>query len=98
MKRTLLIQPEAERDLAEGLAWYEEQRPGLGQEFIMGVEAALETIECHPESHPRVHGDTRRALLRRFPYGVFYLLEPDRIIVLAVMHAARDPRQWQKRT
>ena len=97
MKRTLQIRPEAERDLAEALAWHQEQRSGLDHEFILGVEAALETIERYPESDARVHGDTRRALLRRFPYGVFYLVEADRIIVLAVMHASRDPRHWQAR-
>lgn len=96
MKRALRIRPEAERDLAEGLAWYEKRQSDLGREFVLAVEAALETIERYPESHPRVHGDTRRALLRRFPYGVFYLIEPDRIIVLAVMHASRDPRRWQQ--
>ena len=64
MKRALLIRPEAERDLAEGLAWYEEQRPALGREFIVEIEAVLETIERHADSHPRIHGGTRRALLR----------------------------------
>jgi plasmid stabilization system protein ParE len=97
VKRSLLIRLEAERDLESGLAWYHEQRPGLGHKFISAFEQAVSGILRFPDSHPCVHGNVRRCLLRRFPYGVFYMVEADCIIVLAVMHASRDPHRWQSR-
>jgi toxin ParE1/3/4 len=93
----LVIRPEAEADLAEAFAWYEERRRGLGERFLLSVEASLATIQRHPESFPLVHGPIRRALLRRFPYGVFYTVEEPAIVVLAVFHCRRDPRGWQER-
>ena len=57
----------------------------------------LEVIEAHPERFPIISGRTRRALLRRFPFGVFYILEPDRVAVTACLHGRRDPRRWQSR-
>jgi plasmid stabilization system protein ParE len=50
------------------------------------------------EAWPRVHGAVRRHIVRRFPYSVLYLLEPEHIEVLAVFHFSRDPRRWQQRT
>jgi plasmid stabilization system protein ParE len=47
--------------------------------------------------HPVVHKEARRALTRRFPYGIFYMLDPATIAVIAVFHTSRDPRQWQAR-
>ncbi len=62
------------------------------------MEAALSQIKRHPDASPVVHRQIRRALLRRFPYGVFYLLEDTRILVLAVFHAKRSPALWKKRS
>ncbi len=92
------IRPEAEADLAEAFAWYEERRPGLGDRFLLSVEAALSAIQRYPESSPVVHAQVRRALLRRFPYGVFYTVKESAIVVLAVFHCAREPRRWRERT
>jgi plasmid stabilization system protein ParE len=50
-----------------------------------------------PGAHPIIRGQTRRALVRRFPYAVFYVLDPDVVAVTAVMHGRRDPRRWQER-
>ena len=91
----LLLRKEAAADLVEGVEWYDAQRGGLGGEFLMAVRAALATIEDSPERYPTVRGDIRRAPLRRFPYSLFYVAEPDRTVVLACMHFRRDPRRWQ---
>ena len=73
MTWTLLVRPEAEQDLAEAFEWYERQRPGLGDELLLRVEAATESI-CHdPRLCGCIHRDVRRKLVRRFPYGVFYV-------------------------
>ena len=98
MSYRLLIRPEAELDLEEAFLWYEERSRGLGSEFIRAVDASLSEIQRHPLAHPQLHGQVRRKLLRKFPYGIFYLLEPDLIVVIGCFHVKRDPKQWQRRT
>ena len=97
MSLGLLIKPEAEDDLAEAYRWYEERRTGLGDELLLCVEAAIEAARREPERAPVMSGDVRRTLIRRFPFGVFYLVELDRLVVLAVYHSSRDPKGWQRR-
>jgi plasmid stabilization system protein ParE len=92
MKRSLIIRPEAERDLAEAYEWYESQLDGLGSDFLLRIDATLSSIQRTPDLYPAVYGKIRRALIRRFPYGIFYLVERNRIVVLGVLHARRDPR------
>jgi len=97
MKRALIIRPEAERDLAEAYQWYESQLAGLGSDFLLRLDATLSSIQRTPDLYPTVHRKIRRALIRRFPYGIFYLVERNRIVVLGVLHARRDPRTWRRR-
>lgn len=98
MKQQLILRQEAERDLSEAHAWYEERVPGLGSDFLVVVERALESIQENPAQFPLIYRDVRRALLSRFPYGVFFVWEAQRISVLAVMHAAREPAKWRRRS
>jgi len=93
----VIIRPEAEADLVGCYRWYEQQLPGLGNDFLGRVNAVLEAISQHPQMYPAVHRGARRALLPRFPYAVFYVLEHDTASVIAVLHAARDPTVWQER-
>ena len=97
MKQKIIIRPEAESDLQEAYAWYEGQSKGLGAEFILCVDAALSLIQRSPELYAQVHKNIRRVLTRRFPHGIFYIAEVDKIIVLAVLHVKRNPRHWKKR-
>lgn len=97
-KRKLLIfRPEAESDVQSSYDWYQKQSDGLGDEFLDALDQVITGIQRLPEQHPMVHADIRRALLRRFPYAVFYMNEPSRIVILAVMHQSRDPARWQDR-
>jgi plasmid stabilization system protein ParE len=84
------------QDLAAGYDWYEGQRLGLGEEFLSAVEAVLQSIESYPRMFACVHGDVRRAIVSRFPFGVFYLVEPQRILVLRILHTSRDPNLWPR--
>jgi len=93
----LIISPEAEADLTQAYQWYEEQVEGLGSEFLICVDACLKSIARSPKIYQRVHKNVRRALIRRFPYGIFFIEETDHIRVIAVFHARRDPTTWQKR-
>lgn len=72
MDAELIFAPEAEQDIAEAYNWYEGRRPGLGEEFLGCVDARVHKICRDPKLYPTIHEDYRRALIRRFPYAVFY--------------------------
>jgi plasmid stabilization system protein ParE len=97
MRPRLLIEPEAEVELNEAFTWYEGRTAGLGSEFLRAVRAAFALIRRNPEQFTRVRGDVRRALVRRFPYAVYYVADPDQIAVFAVVHTRQHPRRWQSR-
>ena len=83
--------------LAASKLWYDEQHEGLGARFVAEVDATFRRIEANPMAFSLVRGKLRRALVQRFPFGVFYVLTEPHIVVAAVLHAARDPRLWGKR-
>ena len=87
----------AEQDLADAIDWYEEQHPGLGNEFLLSVDATFSNIRRNPEQYPVMYRGLRRALVRRFPFSVFYLVESPQITVLAVFHVRRNPKEWKSR-
>ncbi len=95
--RNLHFLPEAKQDIADAFAWYEEQSLGLGLEFLRCLEATIESVERHPLMHPVVFGEYRRALVRRFPYVVFYEINASRAVVHAIFHCAQDPNKWKGR-
>lgn len=97
MRRPVLLRPEAQAELIEAWAWYEAQRPGLGDSMVTCVEAAIATAARAPNAFPAVVGEVRRALTRRFPYGVFYVVEDASLVVLAIAHARRSPSYWMSR-
>jgi plasmid stabilization system protein ParE len=98
MTLLLRVRPEAEQDIEEAAAWYEQQRLGLGHEFLDEVLRVFEKLSGQPALYPEVHRETRRALTRRFPFGVYYRLQGQCIVVVAVMHGSRNPRRWKQRT
>ena len=97
MTYRLVLQPEAEADLNEAYRWYEDQRPGLGGEFVECVEAVFERIRQTPESHAVAYREVRQTLVRRFPYVVCYVFPEDQADVVAVFHGHRDPTAWKSR-
>ena len=94
----LVVREAAEADITEAARWYEQRSPGLGSEFLRAIDVALAEIARMPERYPVVHGRARRALLRRFPYAVFFVPRPDLVSVIACLHARRDPRHWRERS
>lgn len=97
MKYAVTIRPEAAREVQEAFDWYEEQSDGLGREFLRAADACLAGIQRNPFSFPIAHQQMRRALLRKFPYALFYLVESDKVVVLACFHIKRDPIDWLRR-
>lgn len=97
MKR-VIVRPAAAADIEDAYRWYESQRPGLGEEFLAALRSTQDRVLEHPEACPVLHRDTRRALIpERFPYGLFYRIYGDTVVVVACMHAKRDPRRWRRR-
>jgi plasmid stabilization system protein ParE len=88
---------EAEGDIADGAVWYEQRSPGLGFQFLDAVDEALDAVFDAPRRFPEVHLDNRRALLRRFPYAVFFFVDEPFVRVVACSHARQDPATWQTR-
>jgi len=97
MKFKFIIRPEAEQDIKGAFGWYEDRVSGLGLEFMRCIDVAMAQINRSPETHPIIYKNIRRILTRRFPFGIFYILLQEKIVVLAVLHARRDPNLWQKR-
>jgi plasmid stabilization system protein ParE len=95
--RSLVIGPEASTHIVGAFLWYEEQRENLGWEFNTELHAVLGLLEQVPEAGPLVYRGLRRVLMRKFPYGVYYTLSPDRIEIRAVIHNRRHPKHWRAR-
>jgi toxin ParE1/3/4 len=84
------------REIGEAQEWYESQSPGLGEEFIAAMELKLKRLEQAPLLYAEVIPNVRRALLPRFPYGLFYAVRDNLVHILAVLHDARNPSRWPK--
>jgi len=97
MARRLVVQPQSDLDIQAAAVWYEDQRSGLGSRFLDELDLVFQRIKDNPQQFPRVEGDAQRALLRHFPYGVYFLVESEEIIVLAVLHLHREPDMWKSR-
>lgn len=97
MSLPLVVRPEAQADLLAARDWYEQQRPGLGDDFSDAAEELLDRIAATPKLYPATLKDVRRAKLRRFPYVVYYRMLADCVEVLAVLHGSRNPQIWQDR-
>jgi plasmid stabilization system protein ParE len=95
--KRLRLTPEAELDLDETYSWYQAQAPSLAASFLGAINTCIASIRRHPEAYQLVDPTMRRALLRRFPYAVFYEVGPVEIVVYAVFHGARNPRAWRRR-
>jgi hypothetical protein len=75
MAARLIVALEAEQDIAEAFAWYEDQRAGLGEDFLGRVDACIQATLRNPEIHAIVHESYRRALVRRFPFATRLLIQ-----------------------
>ena len=97
MEYKLIIRPEAKADLLDTFQWYQDQIPGLGYDFKSCVDEVISKIHSNPRIYKKVFLDIRRAVIKSFPFGVFYTIEDQKIIVIGVLHARRDPQLWKKR-
>lgn len=97
MSFPLAFHPDVQAEVDEAYDWYERQRPGLGADFLRALDEVFLRLSATPQVHAVIHQNVRRALPRRFPYGVYYRVLAGRVEVIAVQHTRRDPSSWQSR-
>lgn len=88
---------DARNDWHDAVLHYEEQREGLGVEFVRAVREAFREIAAAPHRWPTYTEHTRAYRLAHFPYRIVYSIEPDGLVVYAVMHTKRDDGYWKNR-
>jgi hypothetical protein len=99
---TFEVLAEARLEAVEAAIWYDDRRLGLGSEFLVEFQAAIDRVRQRPRELSRLEAysgphDIRRCLLRRFPYLVIFVYRPDETVVIAVSHARRHPLYWLER-
>ena len=97
MTYRLTVRRQAKADIREAARWYERQRHGLGRALLQQIDMLLDRIREDPLQHQVVYRGIRRAIPRRFPYGLFYRIDGSAVLVFAVVHLHRDPSTWQDR-
>ncbi|HEX4611358.1 MAG TPA: type II toxin-antitoxin system RelE/ParE family toxin [Urbifossiella sp.] len=97
MSFPVALDPEARTEFDDGYDLYEGRQTKLGRTFADAVESVLRGIGATPKMHAVVFGDIRRAVVRGFPYCIYYLEEPALVPVISVFHTSRDPKIWQSR-
>ena len=93
----LLSDVASDADIEAAFEWYESEQPRLGLEFLDEVRAAYGRILDGPFKYQELRSGIRRAITRRFPYGIYFTVEDDVIFVIAVLDTTRDPAEWQFR-
>ena len=84
-------------DADEAVEWHENQRVGLGAEFLDDLDEQLERIQDNPELYAILYRKVRASPFQRFSYVIYYRIQTDRISVIAIQHSRRDPRIWRRR-
>ena len=96
MNYEVIFRPKAEGHIKEIYDWYELKREGLGEEFLLTFEATIMLIERNPLTFAIKHKKFRCVLTPRFPYGIFYFIDEKTIVVVAVLHLSRNPKNWKE--
>ena len=97
MSLTVGYRPVARVEFDDAVAWYENARAGLGEEFANAVQSGIDEAAANPKRFPLVDGDLRECPVSGFPYCVYYRVRNGRLVVIAVFHQARDPSVWKGR-
>ena len=96
--RPLRVRQQAKAEILKGYDRYFQKSPVAAQRFVDAVDEAIARIEERPELFPLIRGRLRRALLRRFPYAVYFKVYPSVISVVGVIHGHRHPDTWLRRS
>lgn len=93
----LRFHSEALDDYEESADYYQAISVVVAKRFVSEIERSIQNIKSHPLACPVIEDDVRRCLLKRFPFGIYFSIEHDHILILAVMHLSRRPRYWADR-
>ncbi len=88
---------EALLDFEDIILWYEDQREGLSYDFELCLEAGLSEISRTPLAFQKKYKNVKVVFIQRFPYGIHYIINPDKIIVIGIFHTSRSPKNWSSR-
>jgi plasmid stabilization system protein ParE len=97
MVENFVIRPLAVQDMQEGFDWYESKSAGLGREFLEAIDLCFSAIRKNPKAFTPVKEKYRRALVKRFPYAIYFRFEDDCVTIHSVFHTSQNPRKWMKR-
>lgn len=97
MERSIAFHPDASEEFIEASIWYESKRPGLAPEFIKEINRCVILAAQQPLQFTLVYAEIRRIVAHRFPYSVYFRVEENRIVVLAVFHSSRETATWLAR-
>jgi plasmid stabilization system protein ParE len=97
MKHTLFFSDDARADINEIFKWYEQQRKGLGDEFLESINKSVIKVLENPYLYQLKYKEQRATILSRFPYRIFYFIEEKQIVIQGVYRMRRDPQMWQNR-
>ena len=87
----------AANDLEEAAGWYESKQSGLGRRFLEEINLSLERVQESPLSFAIAEDEIRRSVVSRFPYCIYFIVETDRVVVIAIVHARRHAHRWKSR-
>ena len=96
MSNRLIIRQRAEIQITEVFNWYENKQSDLGNDFLISIEDSLTIIEHNPQAFQLKYKHVRAVYIKRFPFGIFYTVEKEKIVVMAVFHLSRNPKLWRK--
>lgn len=95
--KPVIFLPDAEQEMLEAAKYYETHATNLGIDFLSEVERSVNSIAEFPVTWPVIENELRRRLVRRFPFGILYRIDPTEIVVVAVAHLRRKPGYWKER-
>ena len=93
----LVVHEEAKLEWRAAVIEYHNERPELGQQLSLEIDRLVSEIREHPLLFRQFDPPARRHFSRRFPFGVIYLVLPDSLWIVAVMHMSREPGYWKRR-
>lgn len=96
--RRLIFTPGAEADIKESVVWYDSQKTGLGDKFVDEIDSISIRILKNPDQFPEVLPKIHKAILKKFPFSIFFVFSNIGIHVIAVFHNSRSPQIWKNRT
>ncbi len=97
IKFQLFINRFAENDLENSINYYEEQKYGLGNKFLLELKETIKRIEGNPYQFPKIERKARKANLTKFPFAILFVVDGALINVFSIFHLSRNPNIWKDR-